>query len=98
MRELEKLASHVQELLKDAKEKDLAIQKVPAWLHKWESPWKGKLKGGELDIKGEEELYQLGIRVRERFPDIFNEDYHPDVYPIKTTQVSSMFEVLSAII
>ncbi|KAK6227750.1 hypothetical protein SCA6_000090 [Theobroma cacao] len=87
MRELEKLAAHVQELLKDAKEKNLSLQKVPAWLQKWESPWKGKLTGGELDIKGEEEMYQLGIRVRERFPDIFNEEYHPDVYPIKTTQV-----------
>ncbi|XP_022748429.1 multiple inositol polyphosphate phosphatase 1-like isoform X2 [Durio zibethinus] len=87
MRELEKLASHIQERLKDAKEKNLSLLKVPAWLLKWESPWKGKLKGGELDSKGEEELYQLGIRVRERFPDIFNEEYHPDVYPIKTTQV-----------
>ncbi|XVF84063.1 hypothetical protein PTKIN_Ptkin16aG0544600 [Pterospermum kingtungense] len=87
MRELEMLASHIQELLKDAKDKNLSPQKVPAWLQKWESPWKGKLKGGELDIKGEEELYQLGIRVRERFPDIFNEDYHPDVYNIKATQV-----------
>ncbi|KAL1172768.1 hypothetical protein V6Z11_A05G370900, partial [Gossypium hirsutum] len=87
MRELEKLASHIKELLKDAKEKNLSLQKVPAWLLKWESPWKGKLRGGELDTKGEEELYQLGIRVRERFPDLFNEEYHPDVYPIKTTQV-----------
>ncbi|KAB2034340.1 hypothetical protein ERO13_D04G070400v2 [Gossypium hirsutum] len=87
MRELEKLASHIKELLKDAKEKNLSPQKVPAWLLKWESPWKGKLRGGELDTKGEEELYQLGIRVRERFPDLFNEEYHPDVYPIKTTQV-----------
>ncbi|KAK8629628.1 hypothetical protein V6N13_078461 [Hibiscus sabdariffa] len=87
MRELEKLASHIKELIKDAKEKKLSLQKVPAWFHKWESPWKGKLKGGELDIKGEEELYQLGISVRERFPDIFNEEYHPDVYPIMTTQV-----------
>ncbi|KAK5835596.1 hypothetical protein PVK06_011288 [Gossypium arboreum] len=79
MRELEKLASHIKELLKDAKEKNLSLQKVPAWLLKWESPWKGKLRGGELDTKGEEELYQLGIRVRERFPDLFNEEYHPDV-------------------
>ncbi|TYJ37197.1 hypothetical protein E1A91_A05G360200v1 [Gossypium mustelinum] len=89
MRELEKLASHIKELLKDAKEKNLSLQKVPAWLLKWESPWKGKLRGGELDTKGEEELYQLGIRVRERFPDLFNEEYHPDVYPIKTTQASA---------
>ncbi|KAE8714839.1 multiple inositol polyphosphate phosphatase 1-like isoform X2 [Hibiscus syriacus] len=87
MRELENLASHIKEIIKDAKERNLPLQKVPAWFHKWEPPWKGKLKGGELDIKGEEEMYQLGISVRERFPDLFNEEYHPDVYPIKTTQV-----------
>ncbi|TYH67800.1 hypothetical protein E1A91_D06G197600v1 [Gossypium mustelinum] len=87
VREMEKLASHIKELIEDAKQRNLSLQKVPAWFHNWESPWKGKLKGGELDIKGEEELYQLGIRVRERFPDIFNEEYDPDVYPIKTTQI-----------
>ncbi|KAA3478250.1 multiple inositol polyphosphate phosphatase 1-like [Gossypium australe] len=87
VREMEKLASHIKELIEDAKQRNLSLQKVPAWFHNWESPWKGKLKGGELDIKGEEELYQLGIRVRERFPDIFNEEYHPDVYPVKTTQI-----------
>ncbi|XVE52453.1 hypothetical protein DITRI_Ditri02bG0123500 [Diplodiscus trichospermus] len=85
MRELEKLASHIRELVKEANYNNVSLQKVPAWLQQWESPWKGKLKGGQLDRKGEEELYQLGIRVRERFPDIFNEEYHPDVYPIRTT-------------
>ncbi|XVE52446.1 hypothetical protein DITRI_Ditri02bG0122900 [Diplodiscus trichospermus] len=87
MRELEKLASHIRELVKEANYNNVSLQKVPAWLQQWESPWKGKLKGGQLDRKGEEELYQLGIRVRERFPDIFNEEYHPDVYPIRTTHV-----------
>ncbi|OMP11813.1 Histidine phosphatase superfamily, clade-2, partial [Corchorus capsularis] len=86
LREMEKLADHVQELIKDVKDKELSLRKVPAWLQTWDSPWRGKLKGGELDSKGEEELYQLGIRVRERFPEIFNEEYHPDVYPIKATQ------------
>ncbi|KAK7818814.1 multiple inositol polyphosphate phosphatase 1 [Quercus suber] len=54
---------------------------------RWKSPWKGKLKGGELISKGEEELYALGIRIREKFPDLFNEEYHPDVYTIRATQV-----------
>ncbi|KAL3365550.1 hypothetical protein AABB24_010590 [Solanum stoloniferum] len=58
-----------------------------AWLAGWRSPWKGKVTGGELIAEGEDELYHLGIRVRERFPDLFNEEYHPDVYSIKTTQV-----------
>ena len=45
------------------------------------------MKGGELIRQGEEELYQLGIRVRERFPTLFEEDYHPDVYTIRARQV-----------
>jgi multiple inositol-polyphosphate phosphatase/2,3-bisphosphoglycerate 3-phosphatase len=50
------------------------------------------LKGGELIRKGEEELYNLGIRIRERFPELFEEEYHPDVYPIKASQVSSVLK------
>lgn len=87
MRELENLASHIQELVKDAEEKNLA-QSVPAWLQGWTSPWKGKVKGGELISKGEDELYDLGIRIRERFPELFSQDYHPDIYTLKATQVS----------
>ncbi|KAI3427842.1 uncharacterized protein J3R85_009075 [Psidium guajava] len=86
MRELENLASHIQELVKDAEEKNLA-QNVPAWLRGWTSPWKGKVKGGELISKGEDELYDLGIRTRERFPELFSQDYHPDIYTLKATQV-----------
>jgi multiple inositol-polyphosphate phosphatase/2,3-bisphosphoglycerate 3-phosphatase len=44
--------------------------------------------------KGEEELYNLGIRIRERFSELFDEEYHPDVYPIKATQVSSVLNTL----
>jgi len=33
------------------------------------------VKGGEL------------IRVRERFPTLFEDDYHPDVYTIGATQI-----------
>ncbi|KAJ9175935.1 hypothetical protein P3X46_014434 [Hevea brasiliensis] len=87
MRELNLLASHLEELIRDAKEKKLSLQKVPTWLQGWKSPWRGKLKGGELISKGEDELYDLGIRIRKRFPDLFKEEYHPDVYPIKATQV-----------
>lgn len=87
MRELDKLASHLEELIKDAEEQNLSLEKVPSWLRGWKSPWRGKLKGGELIRKGEEELYNLGIRIRERFPELFEEEYHPDVYPIKASQV-----------
>ncbi|GKV28254.1 hypothetical protein SLEP1_g37332 [Rubroshorea leprosula] len=87
MRELDRLADRIQVLLRDAKEHNLPLKKVPAWLLQWESPWKGKLKGGELISKGEDELYDLGIRIRERFPNLLNEEYLPEVYTIKATQV-----------
>lgn len=62
--------------------------KVPRWLYGWQSPWKGRVTGGELVQKGEEELYHLGIRVRERFPDLFSDDYNSDTYQIRATQVN----------
>lgn len=86
MRQLENLASHIQELVRDAEEKNLA-HNIPAWLRGWMSPWKGKAKGGELISEGEDELYDLGIRTRERFPELFSQDYHPDIYRLKATQV-----------
>ena len=94
MRELDKLASHLGELIREAEEQNLSLEKVPSWLRGWKSPWRGKLKGGELISKGEEELYNLGIRIRERFSELFDEEYHPDVYPIKATQVSSVLNAL----
>ncbi|XP_060178931.1 uncharacterized protein LOC132609102 isoform X3 [Lycium barbarum] len=87
IRELEALAAHLEVLVRDAKEQKQSSEKIPVWLAGWRSPWKGKLTGGELISEGEDELYHLGIRVRERFPDLFSEEYHPDVYSIKTTQV-----------
>lgn len=91
MRELDNLAARIQVLLSEAKripeQHDLISQNIPAWLWGWESPWKGKIKGGQLISLGEDELYRLGIRVRERFPDIFSEEYHPDVFTVRTTQV-----------
>lgn len=94
MKELAWLASHLEELIRDAKERNLPLQKVPTWLQGWKSPWKGKSKGGELITKGEDELYDFGIRIRERFPNLFEEEYHPDVYLIKATQVSSILNYL----
>ena len=91
MRELDKLATHLQLLLRDAKEQNLSLKKVPAWLWGWQSPWKGKVTGGELTDVGEVELYHLAIRIRERFPDLFDEEYHPDIYTIKATQVSPVW-------
>lgn len=88
MRELDRLAAHLEVLLRDAEEQNLDLQQVPSWLRGWKSPWKDKVKGGELISIGEDELYDLGIRTRERFPDLFKENYHPDIYTIKATQVS----------
>ncbi|KAI4302436.1 hypothetical protein MLD38_038181 [Melastoma candidum] len=87
MRELDRLADHLEELVRGAEEMKLSTDKVPGWLKGWSSPWKKKVKGGELIVKGEEELYDLGLRVRERFPELFSEEYHPDVYTVKATQV-----------
>ncbi|XP_026412855.1 multiple inositol polyphosphate phosphatase 1-like isoform X2 [Papaver somniferum] len=91
IRELDRLASHLEDLVNDAKDAaekgKLALERVPAWIQGWQSPWKGRKKGGELISKGEDELYNLGIRIRERFGDLFSEEYHPDVFTIKATQV-----------
>ncbi|GAB4827636.1 hypothetical protein Ancab_034521 [Ancistrocladus abbreviatus] len=87
MKELDGLAASLQVLISNAKEGKVSLQKVPDWLFGWKSPWRGKLKGGELISKGEDELYDLAIRTRERFPHIFSHDYHPDVYSIRATQV-----------
>lgn len=91
------MAGHLEVLVRDAKEQKQSLEKIPAWLFGWSSPWKGNLTGGELISEGEDELYHLGIRVGEKFPDLFSEEYHPDVYSIKTTQVhrfSSYFFIL----
>lgn len=87
IRELDNLSAQLEVLVRDAKEQKLSLDRVPSWLNGWKSPWHGRLKGGELIRLGEEELYELGIRTRERFPSLFDEDYHPDIYPIKATQV-----------
>ncbi|KAK3042908.1 hypothetical protein RJ639_001181 [Escallonia herrerae] len=86
MRELEALSLRLGILLQNAKEQKVSLQKLPSWLWGWKSPWEGKVKGGELISQGEEEMYNLGIRIRESFSQLFSEEYHPDVYPIKATQ------------
>ncbi|KAL9660030.1 hypothetical protein QQ045_024840 [Rhodiola kirilowii] len=83
IKELDNLAARIEVLVQGA----TTTTKIPSWFRGWESPWKGKLKGGEIISKGEEELYYLGIRVRERFSDLFNDEYHSDVYSIRATQV-----------
>ncbi|KAL3837775.1 hypothetical protein ACJIZ3_022366 [Penstemon smallii] len=85
MKEFEVLASRLVILLENVNKQK---SKLPAWLWGWKSPWTRKYKGGELINEGENELYQLGIRTREKFPELFRQDYHPDLYPIKATQVS----------
>ncbi|KAL8093694.1 uncharacterized protein LOC141693511 isoform X1 [Apium graveolens] len=87
MRSLEALSVKMETLVQAAKEQKLSLQKIPSWISGWKSPWKGKLKGGELISEGETELYNLGIRIRESFAELFSDDYHPDVYTIKATQI-----------
>ncbi|XP_075083826.1 uncharacterized protein LOC107809225 [Nicotiana tabacum] len=87
IREFEALSARLEVLVRDAKEQKQSSDNIPAWLMGWSSPWKGKRTGGELIHEGEDELYHLGIRVREQFPDLFSEEYHPDIYSIKATQV-----------
>lgn len=83
MKDLENLSTQLKSLLQNAKEKN----KIPSWLLGWTSPWKGKTIGGELISHGEDEMYHLGNRIRERFQDLFSDEYHPDVYQIRATQV-----------
>ncbi|MQL83481.1 hypothetical protein Taro_015973 [Colocasia esculenta] len=89
--ELDQLEIRLHNLLKEVKgmseQNMLYVQKFPPWLWGWQSPWKGRQKGGELLSQGEDELYHLGIRIREKFPELFDEEYHPDVFSIRATQV-----------
>ncbi|KAJ9553533.1 hypothetical protein OSB04_017578 [Centaurea solstitialis] len=83
LKELETLSTRLKDILQSAKDS----KKLPSWLREWSSPWKGKTKGGELISLGEDELYNLGIRVRERFQELFSDEYHPDVYQIRSSQI-----------
>lgn len=87
---MDNLASRLDSLLKEAEEQNLPLQNLPGWLKGWKSPWKGKQNGGQLTSQGEEELYELGIRTSERYPNLFDEEYDPNVYPIKSSQVSCL--------
>ncbi|KAL8162640.1 hypothetical protein V2J09_014129 [Rumex salicifolius] len=87
LKELERLSDALEMLVADAEKNKVPQEKIPSWFIEWKSPWKGKVKGGELIIKGERELYELGLRIKERYADLFSDEYHPDVYPIKATQV-----------
>lgn len=82
-------------IISDAKQQNLSLERVPSWLHGWKCPWRAGFKGGELIIEGEEELYDLGLRTRETFPDLFDEEYQPEMYHIKATQVS-LFSIFFA--
>ncbi|CAL4945107.1 unnamed protein product [Urochloa decumbens] len=90
IKELDRLSIRLEALINEAKQglKSDSLKKVPSWIKGWESRWKGRTKGGELTSEGEEELYNLAIRVKERFQDLFDDEYHPDVYSIRATQVS----------
>lgn len=91
IKELAQLSIRLESLLKSADDtltgETHGSQQILSWLRGWQSPWDIKKTNGELTREGEEELYNLGMRLRERFPQIFDEDYHPDVYLISATQV-----------
>ena len=87
IKELEGFADRLEKLAADAEKASSNADLLPAWIKGWKSPWEGKKVGGELLPKGEEELYDLAQRYRNRFPEIFSDGYHPDVYPIIATQV-----------
>lgn len=84
-------------LLSAAARNGLSMHKVPSWLKGWKSPWREKVNGGELIPEGEQELYDLGIRTRKLFPDLLSDDYHPDIYTIKATQVISAFGIVCVV-
>ncbi|KAI3502615.1 hypothetical protein L1887_30805 [Cichorium endivia] len=63
---MEALSIQLKSLLKNAKERGSSLENLPSWIQKWSSPWKGKTKGGYLVPKGEDELYNLGLRFKER--------------------------------
>ncbi|CAM6026504.1 unnamed protein product [Sphagnum balticum] len=81
IKELEKLAKRLHEVAAQAG------NTAPAWMRDWKSPWEGKKVGGELLPIGEEEMYYLAQRYRNNYTEIFEDDYHPETYPIITTQV-----------
>ncbi|KAL8171008.1 hypothetical protein V2J09_022812 [Rumex salicifolius] len=78
MRELDRLGDSLRALVENA-DKNKCSETIPAWFYDWRSPWEGKPKGGELLIQGEEEHYTIALRVRERFAELFSDEYHPDV-------------------
>ncbi|KAI3699059.1 hypothetical protein L2E82_43062 [Cichorium intybus] len=63
---MEALSIQLKSLVKNAKERGSSLENLPSWIQKWSSPWKGKTKGGYLVPEGEDDLYNLGLRFKER--------------------------------
>ncbi|XP_023748595.1 uncharacterized protein LOC111896846 isoform X1 [Lactuca sativa] len=87
IKDMDTLSIRLKSLVKNAKERGSSLENLPPWLQNWSSPWKGKTRGGYLVPEGEDELYNLGIRIKERFPELFSDNYHPDIYHIRASQV-----------
>ncbi|KAI4986028.1 hypothetical protein ZWY2020_018658 [Hordeum vulgare] len=89
IKELNTLSVRLGALVEEAKQgsDSDSLKRLPSWMKGWESRWKGRVKGGELVSEGEEELFSFANRVKGRFQDLFDEEYHPDVYSIRATQV-----------
>ncbi|KAE8648033.1 hypothetical protein Csa_005827 [Cucumis sativus] len=88
IKELNNLENELKKLLGSNVGNDDHLFSLPSWLKDWKSPWAAKINGGELIPEGEKELYDLGIRTRKLFSDLFSDPYNSDIYTIKATQVA----------
>lgn len=88
IKELNNLENELKKLLGANVGNDDHLFSLPSWLKDWKSPWAAKINGGELIPEGEKELYDLGIRTRKLFSDLFSDPYNSDIYTIKATQVN----------
>lgn len=74
----------LENLFKDARN----VQDYP-WVQNWTSPLAHmSAASGELHPIGEDELWSLGRRLRQRLPALMQHHYLPKRYPIVSTQVS----------
>ncbi|KAH0715985.1 hypothetical protein KY284_008890 [Solanum tuberosum] len=71
IRELEAFAARLEVLVRDVKEQKQSLDKNSCLVNGVELSLEGQnVQGGELISEGEDELYHLGIRVREQFPSL----------------------------
>ncbi|KAL6079656.1 Multiple inositol polyphosphate phosphatase 1 [Balamuthia mandrillaris] len=67
--------------------KDAIINPDYAWLKEWKNPFREN-EAGLLVTPGEQQHYQIALRMREEYPSIFNYSFLESRYFIESTQVS----------